>query len=83
MQRPCTAPFCWGMAVLHPVVSRGREELAHNCRAQEVKIVTYGSHTLCTGVAFGVSGQKPACEENRCAQSPASQSGFSDFNRDL
>lgn len=36
---------------------------------------------LCTGVAFAVSEQKPACEENRCAQSPALQPIFSGFNR--
>lgn len=32
---------------------------------------------------FGVSEQKPACEENRHAQSPALQPIFSGFNRSL
>lgn len=32
------------------------------------------------GVAFGVSEQKLACEENRHSQSPAPQPIFSDFN---
>lgn len=30
----------------------------------------------CTGVGFGVSEQKPVCEENRRAQSPALQPIF-------
>lgn len=52
-----------------------------NCRVHDIKRVsTDHGWERCTGVGFGVSEQKPACEENRRAQSPALQPIFSVFS---